>query len=229
MWLCHEYLSGVYQPGSPLIRPAKVGSLQRSPLGTGRDHPRAHQRPARRRPRFAQPMLSSHQRPFQPSDRSQAGHREGDLIVGKNQGSVIGTLVERQTLFIRLLHLPRRDADSLHTAIAAGLPPNADPFPYLGSGASRWHVTSTSRPTSARRSTSAIPTHPGSAAATRIAAGYCASTFPKGTDLSCHTAKHLRAVEDDINNRPRAVLEDRSPAELFTALPASPDHQMLRR
>ena len=51
----------------------------------------------RRRPRFAQPMLSIHQRPFDPGDRSQAGHWEGDLIVGKNQGSAIGTLVERQT------------------------------------------------------------------------------------------------------------------------------------
>lgn len=85
-WLCHESIyQGVYQPGSPLTRPSKVVSLQRNPLRTGRDHRRAHQRPTGRRPRFAQPMLSIHQRPFEPSDRSQAGHWEGDLIVGKNQ------------------------------------------------------------------------------------------------------------------------------------------------
>jgi IS30 family transposase len=75
MWLCHESIyQGVYQPGSPLIRPSKVISLQRNPLRTGRDHRRAHQQPTGRRPRFAQPMLSIHQRPFEPSDRSQAGH-----------------------------------------------------------------------------------------------------------------------------------------------------------
>jgi transposase, IS30 family len=66
-------------------------------------------------------MLSIHQRPFDPGDRSQAGRWEGDLIVGKNQGSAIGTLVERQTRLIRLLHLRGRDADSLRAAIAAAL------------------------------------------------------------------------------------------------------------
>jgi transposase, IS30 family len=63
-------------------------------------------------------MLSIHQRPFAPTDRSQPGHWEGDLIVGKNQRSAIGTLVERQTRLIRLMHRPTRDADSLRIAIA---------------------------------------------------------------------------------------------------------------
>ncbi|PJE17672.1 MAG: IS30 family transposase, partial [Mycobacterium sp.] len=44
-----------------------------------------------------------------------------------------------------------------------------------------------------------------------------------------YTPDHLRAVEYEINNRPRHTLEDRSPAELFTALLTSPDHQLLRR
>jgi transposase, IS30 family len=53
--------------------------------------------------------------------------------------------------------------------------------------------------------------------------------FPKGTSLNIHTPDHLRAVEHEINNRPRHTLEDRSPAELFTALITSPNHQLLRR
>jgi transposase, IS30 family len=53
--------------------------------------------------------------------------------------------------------------------------------------------------------------------------------FPKSTDLNRYTPEHLRAVEDEINGRPRRVLGDRSPAELFTALLASPHHQTLRR
>ena len=71
-------------------------------------------------------MLTIGQRPFQPDDRSQAGHWEGDLIIGKDQGSAIGTLVERQTRMVRLLHLPRRDGDALHDTLKArmaGLPP----------------------------------------------------------------------------------------------------------
>jgi transposase, IS30 family len=132
MWLCHESIyQAIYQPGSRLIRPATVPSTHRSPLRTGRDHRRAHQQPAQRRPRFAQPMLSIHQRPFDPGDRSEPGHWEGDLIVGRNHGSAIGTLVERTTRMIRLLHLPERDAHTLHAVLAAT---GVAALDHLGSG-----------------------------------------------------------------------------------------------
>jgi IS30 family transposase len=39
-----------------------------------------------------------------------------------------------------------------------------------------------------------------------------------GTDLSTHSPDHLLAVESELNNRPRQVLGDRTPAELFAAL-----------
>jgi IS30 family transposase len=42
--------------------------------------------------------------------------------------------------------------------------------------------------------------------------------FPKGTDLAIHTAEHLTAVENELNARPRIVLNDRPPQELFDAL-----------
>ncbi len=45
--------------------------------------------------------------------------------------------------------------------------------------------------------------------------------FPKGTDLTVHSAAHLMAVEDELNARPRAVLGDRPPADLMAALLAS--------
>jgi IS30 family transposase len=53
--------------------------------------------------------------------------------------------------------------------------------------------------------------------------------FPKGTDLAVHTPRHLRAVEDELNRSPRSVLDDRAPAALFNALPASSTGQVLRR
>jgi IS30 family transposase len=118
MWLCHESIyQALYQPGSTLLRPSRLAPHHRSPLRTGRDHRRAHQRTERRRARFEHPMLTIHQRPFPPEDRSQPGHWEGDLIIGKDQGSAIGTLVERQTRMVRLLHLPQRDGDTLHDAL----------------------------------------------------------------------------------------------------------------
>ena len=53
--------------------------------------------------------------------------------------------------------------------------------------------------------------------------------FPKGTDLSIHSRRHLLAVENELNNRPRQVLGDRPPAELFAALLASENPPVLRR
>jgi IS30 family transposase len=71
MWLCHESIyQAVYQPGSGLLRPSRLASHRRSPLRTGRDHRRAHQRTERRRARFEHPILTIHQRPFPPEDRS---------------------------------------------------------------------------------------------------------------------------------------------------------------
>jgi hypothetical protein len=71
MRLCHESIyQAVYQPGSVLLRPSRLAPHHRSPLRTGRDHRRAHQRVERRRPRFEQPMLTIHQRPLLPKDRS---------------------------------------------------------------------------------------------------------------------------------------------------------------
>jgi IS30 family transposase len=176
-------------------------------------------------------MLSIHQRPFEPSDRSQAGHWEGDLIVGKNQGSVIGTLVERQTRFIRLLHLPSRDADSLRAAIAAAvahLPATLVRSITWDQGIemARHIDTTTDLGAPVYFCDSHPPWQRGS---NENSNGLLRQYFPKGTDLNRHAVEHLRAVEDELNNRPRRVIGDRSPAELFTALLASPDHQMLRR
>ncbi len=53
--------------------------------------------------------------------------------------------------------------------------------------------------------------------------------FPKGTDLSVHSRQRLLAVENELNNRPRRVLNDRAPAELFAALLASTSPSVLRR
>jgi IS30 family transposase len=53
--------------------------------------------------------------------------------------------------------------------------------------------------------------------------------FPKGTDLSTHSIQHLMAVEKELNNRLRLVLNDRAPADLFAALLTSQKPSVLRR
>lgn len=71
----------IYRPATGILRkPAP------SPSRTGRDHRRGHTRQIRAGRRFAQAMLSVRQRGFEPTDRSVAGHWEGDLIVGPHSG-----------------------------------------------------------------------------------------------------------------------------------------------
>ena len=232
MWLCHESIyQAVYQPGSPLSRPSPLAPHRRSPLRTGRDHRRAHQHAERRRPRFEQPMLTIRQRPFQPQDRSQAGHWEGDLIIGKDQGSAIGTLVERQTRTVRLLHMPYRDSDTLHDALRARM---AD-LPQVLLRSITWDQgTEMARHLTITRSLDApvyfCDSHsPWQRGSNENMNGLLRDYFPKGTDLSIHSHRHLLAVENELNNRPRRVLGDRSPAELFAAVLASASPSVLRR
>jgi transposase, IS30 family len=232
LWLCHESIyQAVYQPGSALLRPSPLALHRRSPLRTGRDHRRAHQRLERRRPRFEQPMLTIHERPFRPEDRSEAGHWEGDIIVGKDQQSAIGTLVERSTRTVRLLHLPQRDGDTLHEALKTRM---ADlPAALLrsiiwdqGTEMARHLTITKSLGAPVYFCDSRSPWQRGS---NENANGLLRDYFPKGTDLSSHPPEHLLAVEKELNDRPRIVLNDRTPAELFTALLASNRPSVLRR
>jgi IS30 family transposase len=232
MRLCHESIyQAVYQPNSRFMRPSRLAPHRRSPLRTGRDHRRAHQRQQRRRPRFQQPMLTIHDRPFPAIDRSEAGHWEGDLIIGNNHLSAIGTLVERQTRMLRLVHLPRSDSDSLHTALVARM---QDLPPALmrsitwdqGTEMARHLATTDKLGAPVYFCDSRSPWQRGTNENTN---GLLRDYFPKGVTLINHPPAHLLAVEHELNHRPRMVLKDRCPADLFAALLASSGPSVLQR
>jgi IS30 family transposase len=232
MRLCHESIyQAVYQPNSRFLRPSRLAPHRRSPLRTGRDHRRAHQCQQRRRPRFQQPMLTIHDRPFPAADRSEAGHWEGDLIIGNNHVSAIGTLVERQTRMLRLMHLPRSDSDSLHAALVARM---QDLPPALmrsitwdqGTEMARHLATTDKLGVPVYFCDSRSPWQRGSNENTN---GLLRDYFPKGVTLIDHSPEHLLAVENELNRRPRMVLQDRCPADLFAALLASNGPSVLRR
>jgi IS30 family transposase len=175
-------------------------------------------------------MLSVHERGFEPTDRSEAGHWEGDLIVGPHNRSAIGTLVERQTRYLKLLHLPAHNSIELHAALVrvlGELPPQLRRTLTWDQGtemAKHLDVT-TDTGTRVYFCDAASPWQRGSNENTN---GLLRQYFPKSTDLSVHTARDLARVETELNKRPRIVLGDRAPHDLFMTLLASRHQPPLR-
>jgi len=131
-------------------------------------------------------MLTIHQRPVPPSDRSESGHWEG---VGKDQKLAIGTLVERQTRIVRLLHLPARDGDSLHVDLRERM---SDLPPDLLSSITWDQGTEMARhneiAASLRTQIYFCDSHsPWQRPSNENINGLLRQYFPKGTDLSLHT------------------------------------------
>ena len=164
----------LYSPDTSLVREGR--------LRTGRTRRLQRRHAERHRSRFVAPVVSISQRPASVLDRLVGGHWEGDLIIGKDNGSAIGTLVERVTRFTILVHLGRtRSAEHLRDEMI-------DTFDQLPAHARlsltwvrAWRCVTTirSRQHSRCRCTSAIRTRRGNAARTRTPTAYSANTSPR--------------------------------------------------
>ena len=139
-------------------------------------------------------------------------------------------MVKRQTRLVRLLHLPQRDGDTLHAALRdrmGHLPPALLRSITWDQGTemARHLTIAESLGAPVYFCDSRSPWQRGSNENTN---GLLRDYFPKGTDLSIHSAQHVQAVEDELNHRPRHVLGDHAPADLFQALLASATQSVLR-
>ena len=168
-------------------------------------------------------MVSIHDRPAVdlPDQTRIPGHWEGDLIIGKNNGSAIATIVERATGYLLLLHLAHgRGAEHVAAALTQRLVELPDSLRKSltwdqGKELSQHAQVSIDADIDIYFADPHTPWHRPSNENTN---GLLRQYFPRGTDLARHTANDLDAVAHALNSRPRKTLAWKTPSEALDEL-----------
>lgn len=170
-------------------------------------------------------MVNISERPAEADDRAVPGHWEGDLIVGSKSSSAIGTLVERSTRFVMLLHLPgghtAEEVEKAMIGAAAAMPAQLRRTLTWDQGR---EMSNHARITAATDLDIYFcdPHSPWQRGSNENTNGLLRQYFPKSSDLSVHDATYLDFVADELNTRPRKTLGWRTPAEALDALLSDP-------
>jgi IS30 family transposase len=162
------------------------------------------------------------QRPPEAEGRLVPGHHEGDLVMGSRaSNSAVGTIVERTTGYLTLLHLPRgHDAASVADAIIEQM----SALPSWFARTLTWdRGTELARHQRITAATGiavyfADPHAPWQRGSNENTNGLLREYLPKGTDLSAWTPAQLQAIADELNDRPRKRLGYHTPHEEFARL-----------
>jgi len=211
MWVSHETIyQSLFVQGRGELRRELTRCLR-----TGRAHRWPRNRAEQNRGSIPGMILIS-ERPAEVEDRAIPGHWEGDLIIGKNNRSAVGTLVERSTRYVILLHLPDgRNADHVDAAMRraiAKLP--TDMFRTI-----TWDRGKEMTRHAAFTIDTGIqiyfcdPHSPWQRGTNENTNGLLRQYMPKGTNLAIHTQADLDAIAHSLNNRPRKTLGYMKPSE----------------
>ena len=165
-------------------------------------------------------MVSIEERPAEVEDRTIPGHWESDLIIGKDNKSAMGTIVERTTRTIILVPLKSKDATGVRKAFAKEL---KDLPAEMKLSMTHDQGTEMAQHRLFTKQTKmkvyfAHPHSPWERGTNENTNGLLRQYFPKGTDLSMHTRKEIKFVQDQINGRPRKALGYKTPFEAFSNL-----------
>jgi IS30 family transposase len=166
--------------------------------------------------------VSIHDRPEDVETRLIPGHHEGDLIKGSQaSNSAVGTIVERTTGYLTLLHLPHGyTADRVAEAVVEQMTALPDWFTKTLTWDRGTEMAKHARITEQTGINVyfADPYHPWQRGTNENTNGLIREYLPKGTDLSVHTADDLQAIANQLNDRPRKRLGYHTPSEMLANL-----------
>jgi IS30 family transposase len=197
------------------------GELKRQLLNALRQgHKRRHRRVRGGQPIVLKPlqdMVSIEARPAEVEGRLIPGHWEGDLMIGQNRQSSLGTLVERKTRFTLLVRTKNRTAKQVRSAfsrVIRRLPSALKKSLTYDQGremAEHRRLTETTNV----QVYFAHPASPWERGTNENTNGLLRQYFPKGTDFNKVTDWEIKRAQHQLNGRPRQCLNFMTPAEEF--------------
>jgi IS30 family transposase len=165
-------------------------------------------------------MLSIEERPKEVEDRIIPGHWEGDLIIGKNNRSALGTLVERTTRATILVPIKNREAETVAKAFAKEvkkLPQQMKLSMTYDQGREMARHKLFTNITGVKVFF-AHPRSPWERGTNENTNSLIRQFFPKGTDFNKVLRHEVKKVQDLLNRRPRQALNFQKPYEVFNQL-----------
>jgi IS30 family transposase len=166
-------------------------------------------------------MVMLSERPQEAEDRAVPGHWEGDLILGAGGRSAVGTLVERTTRYVLLLHLPE---DRAATTVATVMAKAISTLPGELVRSITWDQGKEMSSHKGFTVATGVPIYfcdphsPWQRGSNENTNGLLRQYMPKGTDLSKLTATDLVRFQRSLNGRPRKTLGYMKPSEKLAEL-----------
>jgi IS30 family transposase len=161
--------------------------------------------------------VSIDSRPVHIESRLEIGHWEGDLVIGANQGSCIGTIVERMTRFTILIKLDSKKSEHVRIAFSQKL---CDQPSFYRKTMTYDNGTEMAQHKilSEQTGMSIYFAHPYSSwerGTNENTNGLVRRVYPKKTDFNTVSEGDLSRLQDRLNNRPRKVLGYHTPNEMY--------------